>query len=160
LTLIKPELLETIRTEAAKLAANRNLLEEDLGTPSALLEFTEEAFDQSLYSLLGIHVPDFTQAGKEEVLGMAQKKDKGKRAKANDLLNLYVDVCNIWPDVMGESYGGSPSDFLEFRTELVPDLLSELARLTDDAKTSDEAKLHQAILDAQNAYLQALAGGR
>ena len=157
MTLVKPELLGAIREEAASISTKRDRLEEPLGLGSALLEFTEQTFDQALRTLLGVHVPDFTQAGKEEVLALAQRRAESDREVSADLLNLYVDVCNIWPDVISETYGGSPGDFLEFRTELLPELLSELARL---AESREESNLYQELVAARDAYSDALAAAR
>jgi len=148
---VEPGLLATVQSEAAALAERKHPLDAPLGIKSELLEFTEQAFDQAFRSTLKIEVPDFTQAGKEEVLALARDKDPSPAVAS--LLNLYVDVCNIWPDVLSEAYGGSSAEFLEFRTELIPTLLAELIEL---AKEKEDEKLAKVSKDAAEAYSEGL----
>ena len=140
--IIKAEILAAVRSEGEQLESQERSLDDPLGKDSALMEFVEESFNQALHSQLGVGVSGFSQTDKEEALYMIEKvgDEKGGEGRVDDLVRLYIDACNMWPDVLSEAYGGSAADFLEFRTELVPSLLETLRDLAVDEGETDLGK--------------------
>jgi hypothetical protein len=151
-TSLDPGALTGVLSEAKALETGDHGIETPLGRDSPLLEFVQLAFDQVFRSELGVGIANFSQAEKEEVVLLAEKKSGGPAVEG--LLNLYVDVCNLWPDVLSFAYGGTSTDFLEFRTDLVPSLLGELDQL---ASAKNEEQLAETVKGAISTYSDAIA---
>ncbi len=153
--IIRVEILDNVRREAADLKSDRHRIDDPLRTSPKLMEFIEETFNQAFRSQLGMGISGFTQADKEEVVLLSDESSPD--GAVEDLLSLYVDVCNMWPDVLNQAYGGTTADFLEFRTELVPSILDSLAQL---AEVRDDRDLHPAVLATRRDYGDAIAAAR
>lgn len=154
---MNPEILDNVKAEAAEVRSKRHTIDAPLRTSPKLMEFVEEAFNQTFHEAIGVGVSGFTQADKEEVL-LLSKEPPDKEAEAvEDLLRLYVDVCNMWPDVLNQAYGGTTADFAEFRTELIPHLLQSLGAL---AKARSDEDLQGEIGEIWEDYASAIADAR
>lgn len=120
------------------------------------MEFATEAFNQYFRAQLGVGVSGFSQADMDEVL-FAASPERDSGSAIYRLVQLYVDFCSSWPDVLNVSYGGSPADFREFRSELIPSLLSSLAEVSEEGH---EAAVTAAIEKAKDAYDEAVEEAR
>lgn len=125
---LNTELLSVLDDETTALEKRSTALDAPLGRTSSLLEFVQQAFTQVFRSELGIEITGFTQNSKEEAVFLEERIED---PVVDALLDSYVDLCNMWPDVLSPYYGGSPTDFLEFRTEFLPVLLYELRQLAE-----------------------------
>src|SRR5690242_9785407 len=113
--LFDPAILAWLKEDAKALEAGIESLDDPVRRSSRLMSFIEQAFAQSFRNRFGLEIMSFTQGDKDEVLIAA--RDAKVEQPQKRLVDLYVDVCNVWPDVLSQSYGGSTADFLEFRTE-------------------------------------------
>jgi hypothetical protein len=150
--LFDPNILRWLEDEARALREGIEDWDEPVRRNSGLMSFVEQAFAQSFRHRFGIDIMSFTQSDKDEVLIAAREADLSQPHKR--LIDLYVDVCNVWPDVLSQSYGGSTADFLEFRTETVPHILTALKEVAAES----DATLTERLADATRAYETALKG--
>jgi hypothetical protein len=150
-----PKILSWLEAEAERLKSREEKLDEPVRRNSDLMTFVEQAFAQALRRRLGVEIFSFTQNEKDEVLIAA--RDIGSKGPQKRLVDVYVDVCNAWPDVLSQSYGGGTADFFEFRTETVPALLSVLESLSGDDEGSEWSRKLKA---ATRSYNEALQGFR
>lgn len=151
--LFNAQILDWLEKNAKALEAGAESLDAPIRRHSTLMSFVEQAFAQSFRNRFGLDIMSFTQSDKDEVLIAARD---AKDRSPQKLVDLYVDVCNVWPDVLSQSYGGSTADFLEFRTETVPELL---ATLTDLSRELGGA-LTERLDGAAHAYKRALGVAR
>jgi hypothetical protein len=148
--LFDPEILRWLEADAEMLTAKKERLDAPVRRSSKLMSFVEQAFAQSFQRRFGLEIKSFTQGDKDEILIAAREAKGGPPQKR--LIDLYVDICNVWPDVLSQSYGGSTADFLEFRTETVPEILAVLKELSADSV----GPLTKRIEEATNAYKDAV----
>lgn len=152
--LFNPSILSWLEEDATALIAGKESLDDPVRRSSKLMSFVEQAFAQSFRNRFGLDIMSFTQGDKDEVLIAAREARVEQPQKR--LVDLYVDICNVWPDVLSQSYGGSTADFLEFRTETVPELLNALSQLSAEHGGS----LTQDLDKAARAYKVALKAAR
>jgi hypothetical protein len=152
--LFDPKILRWLEDDAKALEAGAETLDSPIRRHSNLMSFVEQAFAQSFRNRFGLDIMSFTQGDKDEVLIAA--REAKVRSPQKRLVDLYVDVCNVWPDVLSQSYGGSTADFLEFRTETVPELLTALTGLSKDLG----GPLTEKLDGAARAYKRALEVAR
>jgi hypothetical protein len=152
---IAPEVLDNVRAEAIDLRNNKHRIDDALRQSIGLMEFVEETFNQIFRTELRVGVSGFTQEDKEEILLLSGEPIE--ELAAEDLLRLYVDVCNMWPDVLNQAYGGTTADFLEFRAELVPSIL---AAVRDWAEARDDEALEGEVKEIWKEYKDAVAVAR
>jgi hypothetical protein len=151
---VDPGIFSWLEADADRLKTGQERLDEPVRRNSDLMTFVEQAFAQSFRRRLGVEILSFTQNEKDEVLIATRDSDSDGAQKR--LVDIYVDVCNAWPDVLSQSYGGGTADFFEFRTETVPALLSVLESLSGDAESSEWTRRLKTATRAYNEALQAL----
>jgi hypothetical protein len=123
------KLLTPFQTEANRLRAHERYLSDPLKVDRGIVESTQQIFRHVLRNGLGVSVVSFSQDEKQEVLealGNMSESDADGSEDLEPFVELFAEFCDQWPDVIDISYGGSPSDFREFRAELVPELLDAL----------------------------------
>jgi hypothetical protein len=154
--LIAPELLAGLEAETDKVQSGKQALNEPIKRTSGLMEFVQQAFAQAFNKKFGLRISSFSQSDKEEVVVAAGDEDEVE-AEMRKLVDLFVDISNVWPDVLSQSYGGSSADFLEFRTQLVPETLETLQELT---AARDEPALARQLAGAKSYYDEAIRTAR
>jgi hypothetical protein len=151
---IAPQVLDNVRAEVVDLQNGSHRIDDALRHSVNLMEFVEESFNQVFRAEFKVGVSGFTQGDKEEVLLLSE--ELGEPA-VEDLLRLYVDVCNMWPDVLNQAYGGTSADFLEFRTELVPSIL---VALEDWTEAHEDQALQEEVAKTRKEYEGAVSAAR
>jgi hypothetical protein len=154
--LFEPKILERLKEETASLNAKKSkkALDDPIGRDSGLMEFIEQAFAQTFLKKLDLEITSFTQASKDEVVIATREAELA--APLQELVDLYVDICNMWPDVLSQAYGGSSADFFEFRTQAVPETLGALKALSE---AYDDKELTDALKTAKKNYDDAVTHG-
>jgi hypothetical protein len=145
------DLLIAVNTESARLANKQQALDAPLGHKSELVHFVEQAFSQVFKKVLHLNVTSFTQEDKEKAVILVEELDPPPELAS--LVDSYVDLCDMWPDVLGFDYGGSAADFLEFRSEFMPLFLE---RLSEFAAASDQRTLAGGTSKALKRYSKAV----
>ncbi len=158
---LHPKQLDAVEAEAQNLREHKTFIDTPLSGSEALMDFATEAFNQNFRTQLNVGIDSFSQSDKEEVLFVAGT-DHDEDLPIYDLVRLYVDFCNRWPDVLNISYGGSSADFREFRAELMPRLLTTLLEVAkehgDDPEES--ARIDRAKADYEEALKEARSAER
>jgi hypothetical protein len=102
-------------------------------------------------------VASFDQDEKQEALdGIEQLVEADNRAfeYLEPIVELFATLCDDWPDIMDFSYGGSASDFRDFRVDMVPGLLEALE---DWARSTGDSELATRIEPILASYKEAIA---
>jgi hypothetical protein len=158
---LHPKQLDVVEAEAQSLRKHKTFIDTPLSGSEDLMDFATEAFNQNFRTHLNVGIDSFSQSDKEEVLYVAGT-DPDEDLPIYNLVRLYVDFCNRWPDVLNISYGGSPADFREFRAELMPRLLATLLEVAkehgDDPEES--ARIDRAKSDYEEALKEARSAER
>jgi hypothetical protein len=152
---LSEKLLASFQDEAQRLREHKSFLSDPLKGDRELVESTQQIFRQILREGLGLSIASFSQDEKQEALEALDGVDESNETITGYIepfVELFAELCDQWPDVIDVSYGGSPSDFREFRVELVPALLEALANWVrvrgDSAFAEQTTRVHDAYVSA------------
>ncbi len=157
----KPEILKAVTREAGLLSEAKKLLGDPLGADSEIVDAIKQIFRQLLRAELGIKVAAFSQDEKQEALErqIELEEDDVYHDWLPDLIELFEELCDRWPEVLDLRYGGTRSDFREFRVDYIPGLLSALQPWAGDRGYGD---LEKRLREVDREYHRAIrrAAGR
>lgn len=134
-----PAILKPLKEHASELRAGTVLLGDPLRADSGIVDATKQVFRTLLRSELGLKAASFDQDEKEEALELRAKRaaPENDEGALDELVELFTELCDRWPEVLDLRYGGTRADFREFRTVFMPTLLSTLEQLFDEKGSSE-----------------------
>lgn len=126
-----PAVLKAVGEHASEMRAGEVLLGDPLRADSGIVNSTKQVFRTLLRSELGLKAASFDQDEKEEALELRAKRATAENDEGglDELVELFTELCDRWPEVLDLRYGGTRADFREFRTVFMPALLSTLQQL-------------------------------
>ncbi len=112
-------------------------------------------FRHILGAELKLSVARFDQDEKEEALDYQVALERRGRLPdgLDEIVRLFGELCDRWPEVLDLRYGGTRADFREFRTEFLPALLDALVLWTESHADAD---LLKTVEDASKRYCAAV----
>jgi len=144
---IAPSLFGLITTYVDQINKGKVSVKSPLKRTTPIVEFCRTFFQQFFENELGHEITSIDQQAKFEATHLRHDLDNNPETKALELLiGWFEELCDIWPDVLGFSYGGSATEFRNFHTIYVPRLLERLivwakARGFDEIVASAEEAL-------------------
>jgi hypothetical protein len=126
-----PTVLKAVEEHASELRAGKVLLGDPLRADSGIVDTTKQVFRTLLRAELGLKAASFDQDEKEEALELRAKRTtlESDEGALDELVELFTELCDRWPEVLDLRYGGTRADFREFRAVFMPALLSTLQQL-------------------------------
>lgn len=123
-----------------------------------IVEFCRTFFQQFFENVLDQEVTGIDQETKLEAttkrLELVEERDTAEEPAKTEittkikLISSFEDLCEMWPDVLGFSYGGSASEFKRFHTTYVPDLLEQIKTWATVADLPTLAERARAALES------------
>jgi hypothetical protein len=151
---LNPKILRGIDEHAIELEKNKVRLGDPLGADSPIVNTTKQIFRTLLGEELGLRISAFDQDEKEEALELQVDRSGDEHVEAlTDILELFSELCDRWPEVLDLRYGGTRADFREFRTQFVPALLDALKFWASD---DTDAPLADALSGVEQRYREAI----
>jgi hypothetical protein len=137
--------LKAVGEHARELRNGDVLLGDPLRADSGIVDATKQVFRTLLRSELGLKAASFDQDEKEEALDVRASRTmlENDEGALDELVELFTELCDRWPEVLDLRYGGTRADFREFRTVFMPALLSTLEQLSHEKgseKTTTELR--------------------
>jgi hypothetical protein len=152
---LNPKILRGVDEHAAEFDSDKVRLGDPLGADSPIVNTTKQIFRTLLGDELGLRVSAFDQDEKEEALELQVDRSDDENVKAlGEILELFGELCDRWPEVLDLRYGGTRADFREFRTRFLPALL---AALEVWAKSRNDKSLAE-LSEVKQRYLKAIGG--
>jgi hypothetical protein len=151
---VAPELFDRLTTYAEQLASKGLDEKKPLKRDAMVVVFCQAFFQQF-----------FEYAFHHEITSVdAQAKVDASRlriaAEGNDdladrvaIVRSFEDLCDLWPDVLGFSYGGLSTEFKRFHTTFIPRLLG---RIIDWLKNDDFGELAARATRTHDAWREAV----
>jgi hypothetical protein len=124
------EQANAVDEHAVALESGKPMLGDPLDAKSAIVKMTQQMFRTLLGEELGLRAAAFDQSEKEEALELQADRDipDYDEGGLDQLVELFCELCDRWPEVLDLRYGGTRADFREFRTVFVPALLEGLTQ--------------------------------
>lgn len=96
---------------------------------SKIVNFCTAFFRQFLKYEVGLEDIRFDEESKEAAVQQRLRLEQEEFTRpVADLLLMFQDLCDLWPDLMQESYEGSESSFRRFHRSYLPRLLESIER--------------------------------
>lgn len=151
---LDPKILRGVDEHAGQLDANKIRLGDPLGADSPIVNTTKQIFRTVLGDELGLRISAFNQDEKEEATELQIDRTDDEKVQAlGEMLELFGELCDRWPEVLDLRYGGTRAEFREFRTRFIPALLFALSGW---ARQSGDDPLVQELKTLEPRYLQAI----
>jgi hypothetical protein len=156
------EFAKAVDAHATALAGGEPLLGDPLGADSHIVEATKQVFRTLLRAELGLRAAAFDQGEKEDALELQANRDAPDEDEGalDELVELFAELCDRWPEVLDLRYGGTRADFREFRTVFVPALLSALAQWSHEKKSDALTEQLEAVDRRYTAAVRAAERAR
>ena len=131
------------------------MLGDPLDAKSAIVKTTQQMFRTLLGEELGLRAAAFDQSEKEEALELQAEREvpDDDEGGLDQLVDLFSELCDRWPEVLDLRYGGTRADFREFRTVFVPTLLDALRQWSYE---KGDARLRERLDAVDRNYTAAL----
>jgi hypothetical protein len=150
------KILRGIDEHAAELDARKIRLGDPLGADSPVVNATKQIFRTVLGDELGLRISAFDQDEKEEAAELQVDRSEDERVQAlSEILDLFAELCDRWPEVLDLRYGGTRADFREFRTRFLPALLEALDVWADERT---DRPLKDELIKLERRYGEAIGG--
>jgi hypothetical protein len=121
---VEPALFDLVTRYAEELNAGKVSAKTSLKRTTPIVEFCRTFFVQFFEHELDHEIIGIDQQAKFDATRMRiDLEDQPDSEPTRLLIGWFEELCDIWPDVLGFSYGGSASEFLRFHTSYVPRLL-------------------------------------
>lgn len=147
---VAPGLFDRVSQYAKQLSADGLSTKQPLKRDATIVVFCQTFFQQFFEHEFGHEITAVDRQAKEEAaaLRIAAEKKRGKK-QAVALVRSFEDLCDIWPDVLGFTYGGLTTEFRRFHTTYIPRLLR---RAEAWAKASDMPQIEKAAAAASKEW--------
>jgi hypothetical protein len=133
---VSPLLFDLVTAYAGEIERAKALPKGPLKQKTPIVEFCRSFFAQFFENVLGQEITGVDSDTKLEATTkrlelQGEREHIAEPAKAEldakvALISSFEDLCEMWPDVLGFSYGGSASEYKRFHTTYVPELLGQI----------------------------------
>jgi len=124
---VEPDLFLGLERYARELGQGLHKPGDELS--SKIVNFCTAFFRQFLKYEVGLEDVRFDEDSKEAVVQQRLRLEQEEFTRpVADLLLMFQDLCDLWPDLMQESYEGSESSFRRFHRSYLPRLLESIER--------------------------------
>jgi hypothetical protein len=133
---VSPVLFDLVTAYAGEIETAKALPKGPLKQKTPIVEFCRSFFAQFFENVLGQEITGIDSDTKLEATTKrleleGEREHTAEPAKAEleakvSLISSFEDLCEMWPDVLGFSYGGSASEYKRFHTTYVPELLAQI----------------------------------
>lgn len=147
---VQPQLFELVTAYAADLASGRVDPTKPLKMTTPVIVFCQNFFLQFFQNELGTDILGVDETSKRIAARLAISiEGEGGRPATLALIAWYEDFCEMFPNVLALSYGGSRGFFLHFHQEHVKRLLDRAARWSVERRYDS---LTPVVEDARDVY--------
>jgi len=156
------KILKAVGEHATELKDGKVLLGDPLGAESAIVDATKQVFRSLLRQELGLQAKAFDQDEKEDAMELQAKRVAGDddEGALDELVELFSELCDRWPEVLDLRYGGTRADFREFRTVFLPALLSTLVQWSHEKQAQIVTSQLKAISRDYEQAVRSAEGAR
>ena len=126
---IAPGLFDLVVRYANDLADRGLSTRDPLKRDATIVVFCQTFFQQFFEYAFEYEITSIDQETKLEATRLrVEGKRDGASPEAIALVRSFEDLCDMWPDVLGFTYGGLSSEFRRFHTKYIPALLERIVR--------------------------------
>jgi hypothetical protein len=151
--IVQPSLFDRVTEYSSNIADGDVEPKEALSETSPIIVFCENFFLQFFKNLTGRTVVLSKSETAKELSVRSRRRRKGGElvhsATTRRVFVAFEELCDMWDDVHGLSYGLVTREFVDFHESLLPKLLSAIVEWTSEL--GDE-ELHAAAVAAEEAF--------
>lgn len=122
-----------------------------LDSDSNLIVFCQGFFSQFFANVIGEPIETIGARSAQRANVLLRRRRAGFSATVKRLIRRFQHFCKLYPDLLGERYGGGLDAVAAFHFEFVPAFLLEIEAWATEER---EEPLKQAIGDARAAYAE------
>jgi hypothetical protein len=127
-----------------------------VATSSKIIIFLQSFFEQLFASCFALQLEAFDDESKRMSVELRHGRDVTE--KLRPVVSAFEEVCDLYPDIIGASYGGgSEATFRRFHKRYLPRLLRSAAAWANGA---DERDLAARITESAQAYNSAIGAAK
>jgi hypothetical protein len=145
---VEPRLFQLVEEYAEQLQRGEVDAKRPGKRPTPLVEFTRTFYQQFFEHEYGLEIQSVDQQTK---LLAVRKRIELESVEGNKpavlVIGWFEELCDMWPDVLGFSYGGSTGEYLRFHKSYVPRLLERVVKWAT-------ANGHTAVAEAAGKALE------
>jgi hypothetical protein len=151
---VAAELFDRLASYAKQLGAKGLQEKKPLKRDAVVVVFCQAFFQQFFEYAFGHEITSVDAQAKAEAARLritAEGNDALVERAA--IIRSFEDLCDLWPDVLGFSYGGLSTEFKRFHTTFMPRLLD---RIVHWLKKDEFTELLTKAIAALDAWLEAV----
>jgi len=148
---IAPQLLRYVHDYIDETNVNDAVSDTELDSGSNLIVFYRELFAQLFANVLHQPITGIDMRSGERARELYERRGREWREGQRALVRDYQHFCKLYPDLLGEEYGGGNEAVVELHFELLPTLLGHLG---DWAGEATQNELRDAVGEARERYLE------
>src|SRR4051794_25339492 len=133
----------------AEVSIDAALGEEALDSDSQLVVFYRELFAQLFANVIEEPITGISQRSGERARELYRQRGSTWPPPLRDLVRDFQHFCKIYPDLLGEGYGGGSEEISELHFDLLPSVLTNLERW---AESEGEQTLANVASDGRRRY--------
>lgn len=142
------ELFDRVRGYAAQLSEKGLSVKKPLKQGAPIVLFCQLFFQQFFAYAFDFTITSVDQDAK--LRAIALRDERHPAAATADVVRSFEDLCDMWPDILGATYGGLGAEFKRFHTDYVPLLLRRI-----DAWAAAEAPSDARLAPVERAAREA-----
>jgi hypothetical protein len=120
-------LFDRVRDYARQLAKDGLSSKKPLKRDATIIVFCQSFFQQFFEYKFGYEITAVDAQAKLEATRLrVASEQNGTSPEAIALVRSFEDLCDMWPDVLGFTYGGLSTEFRRFHTSYIPRLLKRI----------------------------------
>jgi hypothetical protein len=126
---VEPRLFQLLSRYAGDLKEGRIDLRKPLKQSDLVVEFCRTFFQQFFENELTLEIVGVDQIARQQAARLRIGLEQDASTKpTRDVIRSFEDLCDMWPDVLGFSYGGLPTEYRRFHATFMPRLLDRIIR--------------------------------
>jgi hypothetical protein len=122
---------------------------------SSVITFLRSFFEQLFASSFDVQLEAFDYESKRMSVALRHDHERAVPRRLVPVVSAFEELCDLYPDVVGASYGGgSTTLFRRFHERYLPRLLRSVQRWAAD---SDQDELEERVRSSAELFGKALA---
>jgi hypothetical protein len=124
---VEPTLFSLVEQYADSINSGKVDAERGLPRDASIVVFCQTFFQQFFEHEYSLEITGTDGKSKSSAIRLRLRLE-GEHGKGptTRLIELFQDLCDAWPDILGWTYGGSEEEFEEFHVVYVPRLLKRI----------------------------------
>lgn len=153
---IEPRLFDLLDEYCAGIADGTIKPGQSVARSSKVITFLQSFFEQLFASSFNVQIEAFDDESKR--MSVTLRHEQEVPTELRPVVSLFEEVCDLYPDIIGASYGGgSTATFRRFHKRYLPRLLRSAHRW---AVASDQAELAKRVDSSAKVLSQALKAAK